>query len=127
MSTVFVVNFPLLMRGDDMAFTPLAQVDELEDGFRKVVTIAGKELMLIQDQGQRFLIDNICPHMDRPLTRGIIKDCTIQCPAHGLTYQLSDGEACNALESAGMAGTLTRYAVLEDGGAVGVSDELVPL
>lgn len=109
-----------------MIFTPIAQKCELEEGFRKVVSIGGRELMLIHDQGQTFLIENVCPHMDRPLTRGVIGEGTIRCPAHGLTYRLADGEACNALEAAGCAGTLVRFAVEIIGDAVGVT-ELKPL
>jgi len=43
-----------------------------------------------------FCVSNICPHKHQPVIhKGIVKDCTITCPAHGWTYELDSGENTN--------------------------------
>jgi nitrite reductase/ring-hydroxylating ferredoxin subunit len=71
-----------------MTFYPLANLLDLYDGFMMAYSIQGKSLLLLQDKGEIYLIENICPHMDAPLVTGKIQDGAIVCRAHGIGFDL---------------------------------------
>ena len=53
------------------------------------VTLNGKDYVIWQnDKGEVFALDNICPHMQAPLSNGWIcsKTNSIACPFHGLKF-----------------------------------------
>lgn len=77
-----------------MAFYPLAQLSQLFDGYQRAFSIDEHRLLLIQHDGEVFIIENRCPHMDVPLDSGIIEtDKSIRCRAHGIAFDLSSGKA----------------------------------
>lgn len=74
-----------------MAFQPLERLMNLYDGYRNVFRVAGKSLLLIQEEGRCYLLLNQCPHQLRPLDRATIHNNTITCPHHGMCFDLSTG------------------------------------
>ena len=76
-----------------MQFQPLASLAELADGYRKTFVVGGCTLLLIQDQGRRFLVDAHCPHMGSRLDSGEVVDGRIRCPHHLYLFDLQSG-AC---------------------------------
>jgi nitrite reductase/ring-hydroxylating ferredoxin subunit len=82
-----------------MAFYRLEQLINLYDGYQRAFSVGGHSLLLIQDQGQRYLLLNQCPHQHAPLDRGAIQNGQIRCPQHGMQFDLSTGStsgACSA-------------------------------
>lgn len=101
-----------------MAFYPLANLIDLYDGYRGVFRVHGQSLLLIQDEGKIYLIENRCPHMDAPLATGRVEGGAITCRAHGIRFQLDNGKAIGPL--AETLDCLRRYNVAYDGNKIGV-------
>src|SRR5690606_29513418 len=74
-----------------MAFVALEKLTALYDGFRRVVLVAGRELLLFQEEGRVYLLANRCPHMDAPLHKANICREVLRCPHHGMEFDLRSG------------------------------------
>lgn len=99
-----------------MAFYALERLSNLYDGYRRPFVVTGKPLLLLQDNGRRFIIVNQCPHLKAPLEKGTIREGLIQCPVHGMRFDLYTGESPDAC-----ADKLQLLAVSYDGNQIGVS------
>ena len=99
-----------------MAFHALEKLMFLEDGYRREFVIDGIPLLLLQEDGQRYLIRNQCPHRGTPLTRGDVRGGSIRCPQHAWTFNLADG-SCRL---PGPGPCLTRYQLVCEGNQIGV-------
>jgi len=100
----------------EMAFYTLERLLNLYDGYRRAFMVAGKPLLLIQEQGKRVLILNQCPHMQAPMERGSIQDGLIQCPVHGMRFDLLSGKALGECQE-----RLQFLAIAYDGNTLGVN------
>ena len=58
---------------------------------KKLVTINGDEVVLINDRGRIYACENYCPHQGSPMVGGIVKAGIIACPRHGWRYDLANG------------------------------------
>jgi 3-phenylpropionate/trans-cinnamate dioxygenase ferredoxin subunit len=65
---------------------------EIPQGKLKVYNIDGESIAICNLNGGFYAFKNECPHMDFPLTRGIIMGETITCPAHGSRFNIKTGE-----------------------------------
>lgn len=90
-----------------MAFYPLASRAELVEGLRKVVRVAGRELLLLQSEGRLYVIENRCPHMDASLVNSHVSGEQLRCRAHGIAFSLVDGRAEGSM--AAMLPCLVRF------------------
>lgn len=70
---------------------PVAKISEVPNFGKKVITVSGKEVLLINIKGSIFAVENDCPHQGSPLTAAIVKDGYISCPRHGYRFSLTDG------------------------------------
>lgn len=70
-----------------------AKVADVPNWGKKVVTVNGQELLLINIKGEIFACENECPHQGSPLQAGIVKDGFLSCPRHGYRFNLKTG-AC---------------------------------
>lgn len=71
--------------------TPVAKIGEVPDFGKKLVSVSGQELLLINIKGVIYACENECPHQGSPLTAAVVKDGTISCPRHGYRFNLVDG------------------------------------
>lgn len=101
-----------------MAFYPLEKLNHLYDGYQKAFRVAGYDLLLVQQNGRNFLIENRCPHMDASLADAAQGDGILRCRAHGIEFQLADGRACGPL--ADILGPLKFYPIAYDANTLGV-------
>lgn len=102
-----------------MTFYSLEKLSELYDGYQKAFSVNGKALLLIQTEGQVHIIENICPHMDVPLTQAIqLPEQRIRCRAHGIEFELESGKALGPL--ANTLSCLTRFLPVYEGTYIGV-------
>jgi nitrite reductase/ring-hydroxylating ferredoxin subunit len=67
-------------------------VDELTPGTRKVFTVLGRQVLVMNIDGQYFAIDNVCPHAKGDLSKGRVEHGTITCLNHGACFDLKTGE-----------------------------------
>lgn len=82
---------------------------ELPSGTRRVVTIAGRSIGVINIDGEYFALRNRCPHQGGPLCKGPVvgrlessgpgdlrfdeSKRFIQCPWHGWEFDLASGQS----------------------------------
>jgi 3-phenylpropionate/trans-cinnamate dioxygenase ferredoxin subunit len=91
----------------------VARLDELPPGQRKLVFVDGRSVVLFNIDGAIHAIDNSCPHNGASLASGKLEGSVLQCPAHGLRFDLA--KSCEP----GAAGLcLRRFAVAATGDSV---------
>lgn len=98
-----------------MAFQALERLTNLYDGYCRSYQIAGRPLLLIQQNGLRYLLLNQCPHQQMPLTRGRLGDDFIQCPRHGMRFNLITGATTD-----GCSHRLQYFKLCYDGATIGI-------
>ncbi len=102
-----------------MAFFPLEKISQLHDGYQKAFTVGRHNVLLLQMDGQPYIIENRCPHMDVPLTHGTqTPDGKIRCRAHGIAFDMQSGKADGPL--ADQLECLKKYELAYDGNVLGV-------
>lgn len=62
---------------------------ELPRGQRKLMFVAGRSIALFNIDGAIYAIDNSCPHQGASLANGKLEGTRLQCPAHGLRFDLA--------------------------------------
>jgi 3-phenylpropionate/trans-cinnamate dioxygenase ferredoxin subunit len=67
----------------------VARLDELSPGQRKLVFVDGESVVLFNIDGTIHAIENSCPHSGASLASGKLEGSVLQCPAHGLRFDLS--------------------------------------
>lgn len=81
-----------------MHFYSLEKLLNLHDGYRKVFKIDEHHLLLMQIDGELFLIESECPHRGHPLSESDIHGNQLRCPRHGYQFSLPGGELSLATE-----------------------------
>ena len=71
--------------------TPVAKIGEVPNFGKKLVSVAGQEVLLINIKGVIYACENECPHQASPMASGVVKEGTISCPRHGYRFSLGDG------------------------------------
>jgi nitrite reductase/ring-hydroxylating ferredoxin subunit len=69
-----------------------AEVSEIPTGRKKVVTIQGKEILIVNVNGTYYAIGNRCPHEGVDLSKGSLEGNVITCPAHGAKFDVTTGK-----------------------------------
>lgn len=70
----------------------LASLDEVREGEFLRREAAGKKILLTRVNGQIAAVQNRCPHLGLPLTKGKICEGAVTCPFHGSSFDLLSGE-----------------------------------
>lgn len=68
-----------------------AKISDVPNFGKKVVTVNGQDVLLINIKGEIFACENECPHQGAPLQAAIIKEGYISCPRHGYRFDLKNG------------------------------------
>ena len=69
----------------------VCSTEQLErDGF-EVVSVEGRTILVLLDQGEVYALDNRCPHMGFPLHRGTVGDGILTCHWHHAKFDLAGG------------------------------------
>jgi nitrite reductase/ring-hydroxylating ferredoxin subunit len=86
----------------------VAEVGEIPPGGRKIVSVAGREIGVLNVDGVLFAIRNRCPHQGAPLCKGPLlhsvewsppanysrgERLLVQCPWHGWEFDLRTGQS----------------------------------
>jgi nitrite reductase/ring-hydroxylating ferredoxin subunit len=72
--------------------------NELIDGGKMPLILEGNNILLIRQEGVFYAISNKCPHMECPLSRGILDGYVIKCPCHDWQFDIRNGEFLTARE-----------------------------
>lgn len=75
-----------------MAWTRVADVDELKVGTATKVEVDGTPICVVRlDTDTVKAVHDVCSHEDEALHEGWVEGNTIECPAHGSTFDLDTG------------------------------------
>lgn len=75
-----------------MAFVKVASVNDVKPGAGKIISIGEKKLALFNVDGKFYAIDNRCAHKAFSLGEGELDGSVVQCPGHGLLYDVRTGK-----------------------------------
>jgi nitrite reductase (NADH) small subunit len=89
---------------------PAAKISEIPNFGKKVVTVSGRQVLLVNIKGSIFAVENECPHQGSPLNAAVVKEGYISCPRHGYRFNLADGSCSEHPEC-----TLRTYVVETSG------------
>lgn len=73
-------------------FLKVARVSDIPAGQMLRVNVSGKKLLLANDNGNIYALDEMCSHEDYSLFLGCIRDGKIKCSLHGSWFDMSNGE-----------------------------------
>lgn len=71
----------------------LAPVEEILPNTPRSFGVGGKRLVLVNLDGAFYALDDLCPHLAVPLSRGEMKDGCLVCPGHGSVFDVKTGAA----------------------------------
>lgn len=74
-----------------MVWHKVLEVDALAPNTRQVVKLEERSLLLLNESGNIYAIDGICPHLKLPLKKGKITNGSIICPWHRSEFDLATG------------------------------------
>jgi nitrite reductase/ring-hydroxylating ferredoxin subunit len=80
------------MAVEDTEYVQVASLPELEDEGQTVVSSDGQPIALFHHEGEVYAVDNRCPHMGFPLTRGTVEDGILTCHWHHARFELEEGD-----------------------------------
>ena len=76
----------------DDAWTAVADTNELSVGQMKPFTLDGRRLLLVNADGDYYVIDEMCSHEDYSLYLGCVQEGKIKCSLHGSYFDLATGQ-----------------------------------
>ncbi|WOJ94064.1 Rieske (2Fe-2S) protein [Congregibacter variabilis] len=100
-----------------MAYRQLEKLMNLHDGYRKIVAFQGRQLLLLQENGELHLIDRHCPHAGQVLDQAKVEGELLTCPKHLMQFSTRDGRP-----SGGACGGLGVYKLAYEGNSVGIEE-----
>jgi nitrite reductase (NADH) small subunit len=65
---------------------------EVEPGEVATAVVNGKELAIVNVDGEFHALDALCPHQDGPLGEGFVQSGCIVCPWHHWEFDVTSGE-----------------------------------
>lgn len=73
-------------------FIKMADIDDLDAGNMRCITVDGKGILLANINGTFYATDEMCTHEDALLCTGSLKDEYVKCPLHGSRFNLKTGK-----------------------------------
>nr|WP_223301597.1 Rieske 2Fe-2S domain-containing protein [Haladaptatus sp. R4] len=74
------------------SFVRVADADELREDTPQIVQANGHSIGLFFHEDEFYAIDNRCPHMGFPLTKGSVDDGVLTCHWHHARFEMSCGD-----------------------------------
>jgi 3-phenylpropionate/trans-cinnamate dioxygenase ferredoxin subunit len=72
-------------------FVTIATTDEVPNGDRIVVEVAGHYVAVFNVDNKYYAIEDLCTHDDGPLAEGELHGTAIECPRHGARFDITTG------------------------------------
>ena len=72
-------------------YIPVGTLEELKHKGYLSVTVQGHDIVLFYQEGEVYALDNRCPHMGFPLSRGSTKDGILTCDWHHARFDIKTG------------------------------------
>ncbi|MCB1855941.1 MAG: Rieske (2Fe-2S) protein [Halieaceae bacterium] len=81
-----------------MRFYPLEKLINLHDDYARQFKIDNLYLLLIQREGERYLLEGRCPHRGHPLDVATFSEGVLECALHHYRFAMADGRLLHATE-----------------------------
>ena len=75
-----------------MSFVEIAQVNQVPVGTMKSFPVSGKQILIVNLEGNFYSIANECTHMGGDLSKGKLEGQNITCPRHGAKFDVTSGD-----------------------------------
>ena len=85
-------------------FRPVARVADVPEGRGIAVDVEGKRIALFNVDGEFKALGATCSQHGAPLVRGVLHEGSLQCPWHGVSFDVERG-ICAAFPTASSAMT----------------------
>lgn len=112
---------PLPVQEPEVAYHRLEKLINLYDGYRRVFQVGNLSLLLIQENGVRYLLRNHCPHKGFPLHTGTLSGSRLRCAFHAMEFDLARQGRC--IQHPSQPG-VEMYVLVYEGNEVGVELEV---
>jgi 3-phenylpropionate/trans-cinnamate dioxygenase ferredoxin subunit len=74
-----------------MNFLEIAKVDEVPAGKMKSFVVEGKEILVVNYDGNYFAMGGKCTHAAGDLSKGNLEGKIVTCPRHGARFDVTTG------------------------------------
>lgn len=81
-------------------FSVVAALADIPAGESRAFTVGAHSIVLCNDGGAIFALENLCSHAGMPLAGGRVRAGFVACPFHGSRFDLETGCALNPPASA---------------------------
>ncbi len=75
-----------------MAKVSVGKVSDISPGAMKKVSVDGKEILVVNNEGNFYAIDDTCTHSGASLSEGQLEDTTVTCGWHGAQFDCKTGK-----------------------------------
>ncbi len=72
-----------------MEFVEIGLLEELNSEERILMQVGEREILLLQNDGNFYAVENICSHDGEALGQADVEDGEIICPRHGARFSLT--------------------------------------
>ncbi|MFQ5864339.1 MAG: Rieske (2Fe-2S) protein [bacterium] len=73
-------------------FIRVADTSQIKVDEHKVIFFQNKEVVIFNEKGEFYALENLCPHRRAPLSAGTISNGVIICPGHGARFDIQTGQ-----------------------------------
>jgi 3-phenylpropionate/trans-cinnamate dioxygenase ferredoxin component len=76
-----------------MAQFQLAAAADIPANSMRAFEVGGRRVLVVNVDGTFYALDDLCPHLAIPLSRGELKEGCVVCPGHGSMFDVKTGTA----------------------------------
>jgi len=76
----------------ESGFVRVAGKTEVPVGKMKSVKLKGKEILIVNVNGNYYAIDNKCTHSGGDLSKGVLEGNVVTCPNHHAKFDVTSGK-----------------------------------
>ena len=73
--------------------TEVLKVADIASGQMKLVTVEGREVMIVRSGDDYYAASNVCPHRGGRLSQGTLRGTVVECPLHGSQFDVANGKS----------------------------------
>jgi 3-phenylpropionate/trans-cinnamate dioxygenase ferredoxin component len=77
---------------EEMEYLKVIEKSELSINQKKIVTIRGIKILIVNHNGNYYAINNKCTHLGGSLGNGELSGTIITCPRHGSKFDIETGK-----------------------------------
>jgi 3-phenylpropionate/trans-cinnamate dioxygenase ferredoxin subunit len=80
-------------------YVKIGEASDVSKNQMRVFNVKGREILLINLEGEFYAFDNRCPHMGYPLFFGSLEGDTLRCGFHSAKFNVRTGESVGPVTS----------------------------